>query len=170
MKVLKQIDTILAFILRCITIGTCIGIAVILFVRVILRFTPLNFNFSWSDEVVCWLMAWMIFTTAAQITRERSHFQVDLLPVKLKGTVAGVILDMFITILGIIFFVAFLYYSIELTVKATNFALSPIMKVSDRVPYSSMPTCGVLCLIYLIRDLVVEIQSLVTGSYKNAEA
>ena len=31
-----------------------------------------------------------------------------------------------------------------------------------------MPTCCVICLIYLVRDLVVELQSLLTGSYKAA--
>ena len=170
MKVLKKLDTTLAFILKCITIGCCVAIATILFIRVVLRFTPLNFNFSWSDEIVAWLMAWMIFITAAQITRQASHFCVDLLPTKLRGTIAGVLLNLFITLLSIAFFAAFLYYSIQLTMQATTFSLSPILKVSDRVPYSSMPTCCVLCLIYLIRDLVVEIMSLVTGSYKTVNA
>ena len=166
MKTLIKLDAVFASILKCITIGCCVAIAVILFVRVILRFTPLNFNFSWSDEVVAWLMAWMIFITAAQVTRERSHFSVDLLPTKLKGKALGVLLNLFITVLSIVFFVAFLDYSVQLTMKATTFSLSPILKVSDRVPYSSMPTCCVICLIYLVRDFVVEIQSLLTGSYK----
>ena len=108
----------------------------------------------------------MIFITAAQITRERSHFSVDLLPTKLKGKALGVLLNLFITVLSIVFFVVFLDYSVQLTMKATTFSLSPILKVSDRVPYSSMPTCCVICLIYLVRDFVVEIQSLLTGSYK----
>jgi len=166
MEVFKKLDAILAGILKAITVGCCISIAVILFARVIIRFTPLMVNLSWTDEVVAWLMAWMIFIAAALIAREKSHFSVDLIPTKLKGSVAGCILDIAITLLQMAFFAVFLYYSAELTIKATTFSLSPIMKVSDRVPYMSMPTSCVIILIYTVRDLVAEVRELVTGSYK----
>lgn len=176
MKILKKLDAILAGIMKVVTVGCCIGIAGILFTRVIIRFilpqinkllaNPIMLNLSWTDEVVSWMMAWMIFIAAALIAREKAHFSVDLLPTKLKGHAAGCILELIISLLQLIFFVVFLYYSVELTKSATTFSLSPIMKVTDRLPYSSMPVSCVIILIYTVRDIVVEVRELVTGSYK----
>lgn len=163
MTILKKLDQWLAAVLKVVVTACCIGIAVILFARVIIRFTPLMMNLSWTDEVVAWLMAWMIFLSAALIMRDHGHFCVDLVPVRLKGTLAGRLLNLFITLLSIAFFVVFLYYSLDLTIKARTFSLSPILKISDRVPYSSMPVSCVLILIYLVRDLAAEVMELAGG-------
>jgi len=56
------------------------------------------------------------------------------------------------------FFASLLYYSIRLTVGAIWF--SPILKVSIRVPYLSIPVNCVLILFYLLRDLVAGINAL----------
>ncbi|MBR1672073.1 MAG: TRAP transporter small permease [Fretibacterium sp.] len=160
MTFLKKLDRAVALILKAAATSCCVGIAVILFVRVIIRFTPLNLNLSWTDEVVAWLMAWMIFLGAALIARERGHFCVDLLPLKLEGTRTGALLDILITLLGVVFFATFLKYSLDLTRGAVTFSLSPILKVSDRVPYASMPVSCALILIYLARDLFAEIRRL----------
>ena len=58
---LHKLDTIVASVLKFIVMGCCIAIALILFARVIMRFTPMTFELSWTDEVVEWMMAWMIF-------------------------------------------------------------------------------------------------------------
>ena len=79
MKILEKIDGIVAGVLKVFVTALCVGIAIILFVRVIIRFTPLMIPLSWTDEVVEWMMAWMIFTTATLIMRSGEHFRVDLL-------------------------------------------------------------------------------------------
>lgn len=81
----KKIDKVIAPILQFIVMFCCIGIAIILFIRVIIRFTPLTIELSWTDEVVEWMMAWMIFTASTLIFRDHSHFQVDLLVKKLEA-------------------------------------------------------------------------------------
>lgn len=48
----KKLDEIVAAALKAIVMGCCIGIAIILFIRVIIRFTPVNIELSWTDEVV----------------------------------------------------------------------------------------------------------------------
>lgn len=162
MSFLKKLDEFVAAVLKFIATACCIGIAAILFARVVIRFTPLNLNLSWTDEVVAWLMAWMIFIGAALITRDRGHFCVDLLPSKLSGTKWGHLLNIIITLLSIIFFAAFFKYSLDLTRKAITFSLSPILKISDRVPYSSMPVSCALILIYLLRDFITDLKKLFT--------
>ncbi len=160
MEMLKKLDRAAALVMKVFVTAMCIGIALILFLRVIIRFTPIIMSISWTDEVVAWMMAWMIFISAVLIMRDHAHFRVDLLDDKLKGTKFGHILNMGISILGIIFFATFFYYSAVLVVRAEQFSLSPILKMSDRIPYSSMPVSCALILIYLVRDLVTEAASL----------
>jgi TRAP-type C4-dicarboxylate transport system permease small subunit len=159
MKAMKRADEILAKVLKWFVILLCIGIALILFVRVIVRFTPLLIPLSWSDEVVEWMMAWMIFTTATLIFRDSDHFRVDLLQTKFRRKAWVNVLNLAISIMGIAFFAALLYYSTRLVITATQF--SPILKVSTRLPYASIPVNCVLILMYLVRDIVSEIKSLI---------
>lgn len=160
MNGLEKFDKSFTQILKVFVTALCISIALILFVRVLIRFTPLHFPMSWTDEVVEWCMAWMIFTASSVIFHDRAHFCVDLLQTKLKGTRSAVILDLGITLLGIVFFAALLYYSIELVIGATQF--SPILKVSMRIPYASIPVNCVIILCYLVRDLVRDNRKLKT--------
>ncbi len=159
MEFLKKLDAAAAAFMRGFVTALCIGIAFILFFRVIIRFSPLIMSISWTDEIIAWMMAWMIFIAAVLIMRDHAHFRVDLLDEKLAGTKLENVLNIFISLLGIAFFATFFYYSLSLVLRVgalKQFALSPILKVSDMVPYSSMPVSCALIIIYLIRDLVVE--------------
>jgi TRAP-type C4-dicarboxylate transport system permease small subunit len=154
MSSLAKLDKSFTQFLKFFVTALCMIIALILMVRVLIRFTPLHLAMSWTDEVVEWCMAWMIFTAATIIFHDRAHFCVDLLQTKLKGTKSLYVLDIGITILGIVFFAALLYYSVELVIGATQF--SPILKVSMRLPYASIPVNCVIILCYLVRDLVYD--------------
>ena len=158
MKALKIIDETVAKILRAFVIALCVCIALILFIRVIIRFTPLTIALSWSDEVVEWMMAWMIFTASTLIMRDSGHFRVDLLEMKLKNQKLIHGLRLFIGVLSFIFIAVLLYYSSALVKQASQF--SPILKVSNRLPYSSIPINCVLMLCYLTRDVVSEVKQL----------
>jgi len=153
MKALKKIDDIFDKIMRWFVIGLCVGIGVILFVRVVIRFTPMHVSISWTDEVVEWMMAWMIFTSATILVRYGEHFRVDLIQTKFKGKKWVDVLNVLITLMSIGFFGVLLYYSSLLVAGATWF--SPILKVSTRLPYLSIPVNCVFILLYLIRDLIM---------------
>lgn len=159
MNALRKIDEAVAAVLKYFVTALCVGIALILFVRVIIRFTPLTLSLSWTDEVVEWMMAWMIFTTSSLIMRNGEHFRVDLLETKLKGTVWLKLLNLFITVISIVFFVVLLYYSMDLVIKTNQF--SPILKVTTKLPYSSIPANCALILLYEIRNLTVDITKLI---------
>lgn len=152
MKGIKGIDQVLAKVLKGFVSALCIGIALVLFLRVVIRFTPLHISLSWSDEVVEWMMAWMIFTTATLLFRTGDHFRVDLLQTKFRGRAWVDVLELVIALLGMAFFTALLVYSISLVISATSF--SPILKVSSRLPYASIPVNCALILLYLLRDMV----------------
>ena len=152
MKILKKIDEIVAAFLKYFAISLCIAIGVLLFVRIFVRFTPLIVPMSWSDEVVEWMMAWMIFTGATLIMRNSDHFKVELLQDKFPGKKWVDVLNVFIAFLGLSFFAILFHYSLDLTMSATWF--SPILKVSRRVPYAAVPVNCALMFIYQLRDLI----------------
>ena len=107
MQFLKKLDEIVAAILKVVVVACLVLIAVILLFRVIIRFTPINISLSWTDEVVEWSMAYMIFLTSALIMREGSHFRVDLLQQKFKNTKFIYVLNFCISIFDAVFFAVF---------------------------------------------------------------
>jgi TRAP-type C4-dicarboxylate transport system permease small subunit len=149
MNVLRKIDDILAKALRAMVVLFCVCIAVILFARVIIRFASIEVSLAMTDEIVEWLMAWMIFTAATVIMRDGGHFRVDLLDAKLKGK-ARHIVDALISLLGLGFIVMLFWYSFKLTAGTTQF--SPIMKLPTSVFYACMPINCALMACYLVRD------------------
>lgn len=161
MKWLHALDEGLMRVLRWFVTTLCVGIALILLVRVVVRFTPLTLPLSWTDEVVEWMMAWMIFTAATVILRNGDHFRIDLLQTRLGDRPATHIVNLGITALSFLFFLSLLYYSILLVIGATQF--SPILKVSTRVPYLSIPVNCALMLCYLVRDFAREALALKAG-------
>lgn len=168
LKVLKKADIILAKALLWLVTSMCVGIGVILFARVIIRFARIPFEMAWSDEVVACMMAWMIFAGATLLFRAGDHFKVDLLQDKFKGKKWVGVLNILITLLSIAFIAALLYYSI-LLVEGADWP-QPILKFSTRLPYSSMPVNCVLILIYLVRDIVTGFAALAKPREVSASA
>ena len=161
MQFLKKLDEIVAAVLKVVVVG-CLGtIAFILLFRVIIRFTPINISLSWTDEVVEWCMAYMIFLTSALIMREGSHFRVDLLQQKFGNTTFIRVLNFCVTIFNAVFFAVFFYYAWDLFTKAK--APTIILRAPRQVPYASILTGGLLLFIYSIRDIVIAIKELRRG-------
>jgi TRAP-type C4-dicarboxylate transport system permease small subunit len=161
MQFLKKLDEVVAAILKAVVVACLILIAFILLFRVIIRFTPINISLSWTDEVVEWSMAYMIFLTSALIMRDGAHFRVDLLQEKFKDTTFIRVLNFCITIFNVIFFAVFFYYAWDLFSKAQ--APTIILRAPRQVPYASILIGGFLMLVYCIRDLVNAFKEMVRG-------
>lgn len=158
MQFLKKLDEILAAILKVVVVACLTLIAFILLFRVIIRFTSINISLSWTDEIVEWSMAYMIFLTSALIMREGSHFRVDLLQQKFRNTTFIRVLNLCIAVFDTVFFGVFFYYALDLFGKAQ--APTIILRAPRQVPYASIVTGGFLLLIYSIRDIVVSFKAL----------
>ena len=163
MRFLKKLDEITAKVLKVVVVCCLVLIACILMFRVIIRFTPINISLSWTDEVVEWSMAYMIFLTSALIMREGAHFRVDLLQQKFKDTKFVRILNFGIAIFVAAFFAIFFYYAVELFNKAQ--APTIILRAPRQVPYASIVIGGLLLFIYSIRDIVVAFKELRGGRH-----
>ncbi|MEP0235787.1 MAG: TRAP transporter small permease [Roseobacter sp.] len=145
-----QLDRISGQILRAIPI-TCLALLfAFLFVNVVARTFQLA-GFSWFDEIVRGLFAWMVFVGAAALWREKDHFQVDWLPAALPP-LANRGLRIVTSVLAICFLGVMTKYGFDLTLKAK--ALTPILKLPTSLFYVVIPISGGVMLIYSIADLI----------------
>ncbi len=153
--VMKKIDAVLAAVLKVFAVGLCVAIAFILLGRVILRLPFFTSSMAWSEEVVELTMAWMILTTGTLLFRSGEHFRVELLEKKLHGKPVMKFVNLFITLVSLLFIGLLLVYGIKFMLPQTQF--SPILKINHRIYYASIPVNAALILLYLIRDLVRDI-------------
>ncbi len=147
-----KVDRIMGITLRggssfCIASLWIIVTAIVLF-----RFLPI-FSMGWTDEIVELLFAWMVFTGAAELCRQKKHFTVDLIPNMIAGTRTGHVLGIVIQLLALAFLLVFTYEGFLLAIKATD--RSPIFELPKTLWYLSLPITGAIMLGYTIRDLWV---------------
>ncbi|PVB59674.1 TRAP transporter small permease [Labrenzia sp. 011] len=146
---LAGIDRFAGAVLRAVPTFCFAALFMLLFVNVIARTFQLA-GFSWFDEVVQGLFAWMVFIGTAALWREKDHFKVDWLPQALPPR-ASRILRIVTCILGICFLIAMTRYGVDLTRKAR--ALTPILDLPTGLFYISIPISGAVMLVYSLADL-----------------
>ena len=135
--------------LRWATVGCFVGLLFLIGAGILARFIPF-FPMGWADEVIEWAFAWMVFLGTAVLWRERTHFRVDLIPNWLAGSRAGHILEIFLSLLSLVFFLVFTYEGGVLTMRTTD--NSPILDLPKAAWYIVMPISGAAIIGYTVRD------------------
>lgn len=151
MNALKTIDRALGWVLRVFCIANLLTLTAICGAVVFIRFVPIA-KLSWSDEVIEWLMASLIFMAAAELWREKDHFKIDALAQMLAGTRSGRLFSLGLEVLTAIFILMFARYSLDLTLSMGR--TSPILSWPMAWWYAPMPTAGFIMLAYSIRNIV----------------
>jgi TRAP-type C4-dicarboxylate transport system permease small subunit len=151
-EILNKIELGLVLSFRWATVGCFVGLLFFIGAGILARFIPF-FPMGWADEVIEWAFAWMVFLGTAVLWRERTHFRVDLIPNWLTGSRAGYILEIFLSLLSLVFFLVFTYEGGVLTMRTTD--NSPILDLPKAFWYVIMPISGAAILGYTIRDLVL---------------
>jgi TRAP-type transport system small permease protein len=146
-----KVDRIMGTALRggssfCIASLWIIVTAIVLF-----RFLPI-FSMGWTDEIVELLFAWMVFSGAAELCRQRKHFTVDLIPNMVAGTRTGHVLGIVVQLLALAFLLVFTYEGALLAIQATD--RSPIFEYPKTLWYMSIPIPGIIMVGYTVRDLL----------------
>ncbi len=149
-EILKKAEFTLALSLRWMTIACFVGLLFLIGAGIFSRFIPF-FSMGWADEVIEWAFAWMVFVGTAVLWRERTHFRVDLVPHWLAGGRAGHILEIFLSVLSLIFFLVFTWEGGLLTLRTTD--NSPILDLPKAAWYIVMPISGAAIIGYTVRDL-----------------
>ena len=152
---LEKVDQILAVVTKWGSVAWLVTLFLLIAAGVFVRFVPIT-SLGWADEIIELAFAWMVFLGAAFLWRERTHFNVDLVPKWLEGTKAGTILEIFLNFLSLAFFVILTYEGWLLCVRATD--KSPILEIPRPLWYIIIPITGAIMAGYTIRDLRLLIQ------------
>ena len=157
---LQSVDRILGWTMRWFCILNLLGLMLVLAGVVFIRFFPVA-TLSWSDEVIEWMMAALIFIAAAALWRERDHFQIEAVANIVGGTLFGRVFFFVIEILTAVFIAFFAKYSLDLTLSVGR--TSPILSWPMTYWYATMPIAGFIMLAYSVRNIVTSFQSLMEG-------
>jgi len=138
-------------VLKRITLCNFVALLFLLSAIVFVRFVPLA-SLGWSDEIVEWSFAWMVFMGTAVLWRDNEHFSIQWLPHKLKGKAFGKWLGIAVEILSIFFLAIMTYYGAMLTISAHD--RSPILELPRHIWYLCVPLAGVTMIGYSVRNLI----------------
>ncbi len=150
-RFLTRFDHYLISTLRPLTLACFVALLILLAGVVFVRFVPVT-SLGWSDEIVEWAFAWMVFVGAAVLWRDNEHFRVVWLLNRLKGTASGKILALAVEALSIIFLAVMTYYGMKLTVAAHD--RSPILELPRHIWYFCIPLAGMIMIAYSIRNFI----------------
>jgi TRAP-type C4-dicarboxylate transport system permease small subunit len=150
-EIFRKVDRTLELILRWGSTICLVGLLIIVVGVVFVRFVPFT-SMGWTDEIVEFAFAWMVFLCSANLWRKRTHFRVELIPDWLSGSKAGRVLEIVLSFLSLVFFLVFTYQGLKLAIQATD--RSPIFEYPKTLWYMSIPVSGVIMIGYTVRDLV----------------
>lgn len=151
MALLTRLDNFLGSFLRWFCTGSMILLTVVLSGVVFVRFVPIA-KLSWSDEIVEWAFAWLVFMGAAALWRKREHFCVEAAASFLCRRSLGLYHLLLVELLSALFFVIFTYYTFQLTICAND--RSPILEWQRPLWYACMPVAGAIMSAYSLRGII----------------
>jgi TRAP-type C4-dicarboxylate transport system permease small subunit len=149
-RTLGKIDSTIFLLLRWSSILCLFGLLCLVAAGVFVRFVPVS-SMGWGDEIIEMGFAWMVFLGAAALWRGRSHFRVEVLPMRLAGSKAGRMLEAVLSLICLLFLVVFTYESSLLTLQATD--RSPFLEITRIYFYLVLPISGAIMIGYTLRDL-----------------
>lgn len=136
-------------------------LTLLLTANILIRFVPV-FSMHWFDEILELIYAALVFYGAAAVWASGGHFSVgDWISGLLPGERARAFYRLIVQILSVLFLAVFLWYSIQLVMRASE--LSTVFQIPKSVMYSCMPVSSAIMLLYALRDLARELRRLITG-------
>ena len=147
---LNNVDRVLERVLRWGSSICLVVLLVIITAVVFMRFVPIM-SMGWTDEIVEFAFAWMVFLCSAELWRKGSHFRVELITDWLGDSKAGRALGIILRFLSLVFLMVFAYEGALLAIKATD--RSPVFELPKTLWYMVMPITGAIMIGYTVRDL-----------------
>jgi len=142
----RALGNIVEAVLLGLMVALCVDVFLGVFSRYVLRST-----FTWYDEIARLLFVWMVFLGAAVGVRQTGHFRlhlvIDRFPPGLRRATE------LLGVLAIILFGAVLVQQGWKLVELGQFQQTPVMGLSKRYVYASMPAGGVLIILYSLPHL-----------------
>lgn len=152
MNFLARLDRVSNKLERTFLAGAIIVSSLLLFVNVIMRYVFL-LPIYWAEEFVRYLMVWLIFIGASQVTLWGGHVAVDIVP-RLLSKRGNAILAFIVNVICILFCVLLAYLSIQQMMRVKGAGqISPALEIPMWIAYLSIPAGTILMLIRFIQQL-----------------
>jgi TRAP-type transport system small permease protein len=151
MNIFVKLDRFIASFTKSVAIICFIGLMCLLAAVVLVRFFPIV-NLGWSDEVIEWLFAWMVFMGAARMWRDGEHFRIKFWEDRYKGKPAATVFNSIVEILSIIFLGVMTYYGWRWTLNAHD--TSSVLVLPRWLWDLCIPVSGAIMITYSIRNLL----------------
>lgn len=144
----------LCVLLKATLVGMMIAIATLTFYQVVMRY-GFNKSSSWTEEAIRFIFIWCSFLAVAVGVREKIHIGINII-VELLDIRVRFFLEL-IGWIAIMCFASYLAYYGWKVVVTTNFQTSPGLGVKMSWVYSSVPTMGVLIMLFCLEGAVKSI-------------
>lgn len=157
MNILTRLDEISNKLEKGFLGGTIIFTSLLLFVNVVMRYVFL-LPIYWAEELARYLMVWMIFIGASQVSKFGGHVAVDIVP-RFLSKRSNTILTIIVNLICILFCILLAYFSFKqmLRVKVAH-QVSPAMELPMWIAYLSIPLGVVLMLIRYVQHIRLRLQ------------
>jgi C4-dicarboxylate transporter DctQ subunit len=157
MNFLSRLDQISNRLEKAFLAGAIIVCSLLLFVNVVMRYVFL-LPIYWAEEFVRYLMVWMIFIGASQVTLWGGHVAVDIVP-RLLSKKGNAVLAFLVNVICILFCVLLAYLSIKQMMRVMRAGqISPALEIPMWIAYLSIPAGTILMLIRFVQQLWMRIQ------------
>ena len=120
-------------------------------VQVLLRYV-FNYSFVWSEELIRYLMIWMVMIGSALVQARNEHVRIDFFPM-LAGPRGRLVMETVFRLCTLIFLIIVFLYGIKM-VHFNRLFESSGLRISMLWPSLAIPVGALLILAYTLRDLV----------------
>jgi len=156
-RFLRWLDNFSRILERNFLAGAIIFSSLLLFVNVVMRYIFL-LPIYWAEELSRYLMVWMIFIGASQVTLQGGHIAVDIVP-RLLSKRANLTLALVINLVCILFSIVLAYFSYKQMTRVKGaHQISPAMELPMWIAYLAIPLGTVLMLIRYIQQVILRLR------------
>jgi len=157
MGVLSWVDKYFQKIERGFLAWAIIVSSLLLFVNVVMRYV-FKLPIYWAEEFVRYLMVWIIFVGASQVTLKGGHVAVDIVP-RFLSKRATTVLAFIINVVAILFLLVLAYFSLKQMMRVQGaHQISPAMELPMWIAYLSIPVGSLLMIIRYLQQIWLRIQ------------
>ena len=158
MFLLRWLDSQFSKFERFFLAGTILFTSLLLFVNVIMRYVFHNAIY-WAEELVRYLMVWLIFLGGSQVAKREGHITVDVVQTAVPPK-ARTVMVFSVHIVTIVFCLVLTYYSYHQMMRVfSSKQISPAMELPMWIPYLSIPVGSFLIAVRYTQRLWGSIRS-----------
>lgn len=146
MSLLGWVDRHFSTLERYFLGATILFCSLLLLANVIMRYVFSN-SIYWAEELVRYLLVWIIFLGSSQVAKHEGHIAVDILHrfVPQRGKM---FLDHLVNVVAILFCLVLVYYSYHQTMRVYGSQqISPALEIPMWLAYLSVPLGSALMLV-----------------------